>query len=92
MTTPGHISVLILSPDNISNTNIIDNDDGKVLYHVATEYNPHKTVTRIENCLGQTIASWEWRDLRSDLITFGSSQPVSVSTWLRKSVLPFNKE
>lgn len=81
---------LILEPDNPCNTNIIDIEDGRILYHVATEHG-ERTTTRIQNTLGEPIASWEWRDVRSDIITLGRTAPVPVSHWLRKTVVPFKE-
>lgn len=80
---------LVFQPDNPCNTNIIDNDDGRIMYQVATEHAGSKTVTSVRNSGGEVIASWEWRDVRSDIITLGRTAPVSVSAWLKKSVVPF---
>ena len=82
--------ILVLDPDNPCNTNIFDSDDGRIMYQVATEHG-QRTVTRVRNSQAETIASWEWRDVRSDIITLGRTAPVSVSAWLRKSVVPFKE-
>ncbi|ESK95869.1 hypothetical protein Moror_12367 [Moniliophthora roreri MCA 2997] len=79
---------LILEPNNPCNTNISDSEDGRILYQVATEH-AKRTVTRVRNTAGQTIASWEWRDTRSDIISIGNGAPVPVSAWLKKSMMPF---
>jgi hypothetical protein len=82
---------LVLDPDNPCNTNLVDIEDGQILYQVATEHGPRQTVTRVANSAGEIIASWEWRDVRSDILTLGNTPPVSVSHWLRKSVVPFKE-
>lgn len=79
---------LIFETDNPCNTIIVDNDTGKVLYQVATEHGK-ETVTRVKDGAGETIASWVWKDVRSDIITFGNGKPVPVSAWLKKSLVPF---
>ncbi|KAG5651817.1 hypothetical protein H0H81_007289 [Sphagnurus paluster] len=79
---------LIFETDNPCNTTIFDSDTGKVLYQVATEHGK-ETVTRVKNGGGETLASWVWKDVRSDVITLGNGTPVSVSAWLRKSLIPF---
>ncbi|KAJ7593394.1 hypothetical protein C8J56DRAFT_1003137 [Mycena floridula] len=78
---------LILSPDDPCNTNIFI-EDGRIMYQVATDFG-RRTITRVLNGAGERIASWEWRDVRSDIITLGQTPPVAVNTWLRKSVVPF---
>lgn len=79
---------LILEPNNPCNANISDAEDGQILYQVSTEHARH-TTTRLRNAHGDTIASWEWRDTRSDILTIGTGSPVSVSAWLKKSMMPF---
>lgn len=83
--------VLILEPDNPCNTNMYDEQDGRILYQVMTEYN-QEIITKVRNMNGDTIASWQWRESRSDIITLGSAHPMSLNTWLKKSIIPFNKE
>ncbi|RDB25873.1 hypothetical protein Hypma_006811 [Hypsizygus marmoreus] len=79
---------LVFEPDNPCNTTITDSETGKIVYQVATEHGK-ETVTRVKNADGDTIASWEWRDVRSDIITLGNGTPTPVSSWLRKSLMPF---
>ncbi|KAE9401532.1 hypothetical protein BT96DRAFT_856508 [Gymnopus androsaceus JB14] len=83
--------VLILEPDNPCNTNMYDEQDGRILYQVMTEYN-QEIITKVRNMNGDTIASWQWRESRSDIITLGSAHPMSLNTWLKKSIIPFNKD
>ncbi|KAJ8072211.1 hypothetical protein AAF712_007796 [Marasmius tenuissimus] len=80
--------ILILEPNNPCNTNISDNDDGRILYQVSTEHGKY-TTTRVRNAAGDIIASWEWRDTRSDVITLRGLSPMSVGSWLKKSMMPF---
>lgn len=81
--------ILVFQPDNPCNTTIIDEETRKVMYQVATEHEKSSTVTRVKNAVGESIASWEWRDVRSDIITLGNGTPTSVSSWLKKSLVPF---
>ncbi|KAL4268810.1 protein of unknown function DUF6593 [Pleurotus pulmonarius] len=79
---------LTLTPDNPSNCDLVDAETGKVVYHVFTIFDP-KTTTVVENAAGDKIASWEWSDVRSDVLTLGNAPPVSSSAWLNKSIVPF---
>lgn len=88
--TMSDLFTLVLTPDNPSNTTITDGDNGKVLYRVATEHGK-ETVTRVQSATGGTIASWEWRDVRSDVITLGTGTPMPTSAWLKKSIIPFKE-
>lgn len=82
-----HLS-LTLTPDNPSNCDLIDGETGKSVYHVFTVFNP-KTTTIVENAAGERIASWEWNDVRSDVLSLGNAPPMSSSVWLKKSIVPF---
>ncbi|KAJ4480011.1 hypothetical protein J3R30DRAFT_3656941 [Lentinula aciculospora] len=79
---------LILESDNPYNTNMYDEKDGRILYQVMTEYQP-ETVTRVRNVDGETIASWQWKDPKPDIIILGNGNPVPLGTWLKKSIMPF---
>ncbi|KAF9061684.1 hypothetical protein BDP27DRAFT_1369432 [Rhodocollybia butyracea] len=46
--------------------------------------------TRVISAAGETLASWVWKELRSDKLTLGKAAPVSMNTWLRKSTIPFH--
>ncbi|KDQ24483.1 hypothetical protein PLEOSDRAFT_1113808 [Pleurotus ostreatus PC15] len=87
MITNSNLS-LTLTPDNPSNCDLTDAETGKVVYHVFTVFDP-KTTTIVENAAGEKIASWEWSDVRSDVLTLGNAPPVSSSVWLKKSMVPF---
>jgi len=82
-------TTLTLEPDNPCNTTIRDSESGKVVYTVATQHTDKKTLTHIRNAAGDIIASSEWRDVRSDILTLGQAAPVSSNAWLRKSMVPF---
>jgi hypothetical protein len=82
---------LILEPDNPCNSIITDGDSGKVCYTVKTEHSSQKTVTVVKNAAGETIASSEWRDVQSDIITLRNNSPVPASAWLKKSMMPFKE-
>ncbi|KAJ3732128.1 hypothetical protein DFJ43DRAFT_336522 [Lentinula guzmanii] len=79
---------LILESDNPYNTNMYDERDGRILYQVMTEQQ-HETVTRVKNVDGETIASWQWRDPKPDIIVLGNGNPVPLNTWLKRSIMPF---
>ena len=81
---------LIFETDNACNTRIFDSDTGALVYDVTTVHDK-ETVTKVKRDDGETIASWEWHDLKSDVITLGRSPPVPVDAWLRKSMLPFQQ-
>ncbi|KAG9224687.1 hypothetical protein PTI98_010163 [Pleurotus ostreatus] len=87
MITNSNLS-LTLTPDNPSNCDLTDAEIGKVVYHVFTVFDP-QTTTIVENAAGEKIASWEWSDVRSDVLTLGNAPPVSSSVWLKKSMVPF---
>ena len=82
---------LIFQPDNPCNTTITDRDSGEVRYIVVTEHPNHKTITTVNNAAGETVASSEWRDVQSDILTFRGNSPVPVSHWLKKSMMPFKE-
>ncbi|KAJ3744154.1 hypothetical protein DFH05DRAFT_1156653 [Lentinula detonsa] len=79
---------LILESDNPYNTNMYDEKDGRILYQVMTEQQ-YETVTRVKNVDGETIASWQWRDPKPDIIVLGNGNPVPLNTWLKRSIMPF---
>jgi hypothetical protein len=83
-------STFVLEPDNPCNTTITDSDTGNFLYRVFTEHG-NETVTKVERADGEIIASWEWRFFTSDRITLGKAPPVSVSAWLKTSLVPFKE-
>ncbi|KDR79040.1 hypothetical protein GALMADRAFT_224291 [Galerina marginata CBS 339.88] len=82
--------ILVLHPDNPCNTIITDCDTGEVIYTVSTVHGKQAT-TYVKDAEGTTVAHWEWRDVRSDILTLGSAKPMSASTWLHKNMLPFHR-
>ncbi|KAF9000722.1 hypothetical protein BDQ17DRAFT_1245471 [Cyathus striatus] len=83
------VQKLIFTPDNPCNTTITDSETEKTVYQVYTEHGKD-TITYVKNATGEVIASWVWRDVRSDVITLGNAKPVPLSSWLTKSMIPFN--
>ena len=79
---------LYLHPDNPCNTTITEDDSP--VYHIITTLKPQK-VTTFKDDEGRILASSEWKDVRSDIITLGSAKPVSSSVWLNKSAMPFKQ-
>jgi len=83
--------VLILQPDNPSNTTIVDSAAGEVVYKLHTEHELGMTITYIKDPQGRTVASWQWRDARSDLLTLAGGSQKPASSWLNESKIPFDK-
>ncbi|KIM40466.1 hypothetical protein M413DRAFT_445923 [Hebeloma cylindrosporum] len=81
--------ILVLQPDNPSNTKITDKDTGELVYTVHTEHEK-ETITYVKDAEGKILAQWEWHDTRSDIVTLGNAKPMPSSVWLRKSLIPFN--
>jgi hypothetical protein len=81
---------LILDPDNPCNANIVDEDDGHIMYQVTTEYSV-RTITRVRDNTGEMLACWEWNP-KSDMIAIRQGPPMPVTAWLRRNSLPFTKE
>ena len=92
MSTP-IAAVLTLSPDNPSNTAILD-ADCKTLYVVETEHAKAATTTRVHDADGAELAALEWREVLPDRVTLkGGKGPMSLRDWLQTSILPsFVKE
>lgn len=81
------ITTLHLQPDNPCNCTITL--DGRTVYEVVTTHEP-KTVTTLRNAAGTVVGSFEWRDVRSDIVTFGEDGATTASSdWLKKSWMPF---
>jgi hypothetical protein len=77
--------------DNPCNTTIVD-QDGNTLYTVATDFSkPDKPVTRLHDGIGNLVAEWTWRDVRSDLLTIRDRPQTPASAWLKKSIIPFRE-
>jgi len=81
--------ILVLQPDNPSNTKITDKDTGELVYTVHTEHEK-KTTTYLKDADGTLVAQWEWHDTRSDILTLGNAKSMPSSAWLQKSLIPFN--
>ncbi|KAF8640293.1 hypothetical protein AX16_010188 [Volvariella volvacea WC 439] len=82
---------LVLTPDNPCNSVLTDSETGKDIYRVWTEHSDGgRAVTKIERAGDRVvIASWEWKDVRTDTLTIGQATPLPVSAWLKKSIMPF---
>ena len=81
---------LVLSPDNPSNTHVID-EDGKILYFVETEFPGNKTLTHVKNGDEEEIATLEWRDVLPDKVALKGQKQQSLSSWLHKGISPFSR-
>jgi len=81
--------VLVLQPDNPSNTKITDKATGELVYTVHTEHEK-ETITHVKDADGSLLAQWEWHDARSDILTLGNMKPMPSSAWLQKSLIPFS--
>jgi len=91
LTTPSAHQVLVLKPDNPSNTSLVDSATGEVVYKVITKHESKKATTYVEDAQGKTVASWEWRDVRSDVLTLAGGKPQHASSWLSESKIPFHR-
>lgn len=87
------ITTLVLLPDNPTNCEFIDTLDDETAYEVRTVYNPQSaTITTVRNGAGAVIGSFEWKDVRSDVVTFGADGvTMSSGDWLKKSRVPFKE-
>lgn len=90
MTTQAE-AVLMFSAYNPCNCTITDGETSETLYIVETQHNDTKTVTYVRDGDGMNLATLEWRDIRSDLVTLGSAPPFSQRSWLRKSLIPMKE-
>jgi len=77
-----------LEPDNVCNMSLRD-EDLKVLYTTETVFPGSKTLTHIRNGDDEIIATLEWRDILSDKVTIGTKEKITLSSWLKKSTMPF---
>ncbi|KAI0034425.1 hypothetical protein K488DRAFT_84043 [Vararia minispora EC-137] len=83
-------TILTLEQDNPCNTTIVD-ELKDIVYVVDTDLtDPSKPTTHIKGSDEKIIASWVWRDIRSDVLTYGNLPPVSASSWVSKSIVPFS--
>jgi hypothetical protein len=82
--------VLVLQPDNPSNTKITSKDTGGLVHTVHTEHEK-ETITYVKDADGTPLAQWRWHDTRSDVLTLGNTKPMPSSAWLQKSLIPFNR-
>ena len=97
---------LTFAHDNVSNTQIVDDDD-MLRYEVKTLYPPKsRPITQVCDAEGAILAALEWYDVRSDHVAFGPDVEVDERTgdatgiakgkgftmneWMRKSMIPFN--
>ncbi|KAI0635653.1 hypothetical protein C8Q77DRAFT_1098810 [Trametes polyzona] len=78
---------LTLSPDNPSNTSVLD-QNGRALYTTYTEHGK-TTVTHVRDADEHILASLEWRDVLPDKVTLGNKGPMSLRNWLHTSLIPF---
>lgn len=93
VTMTDHLT-LILDPDHPCKTRISkDTRHGEVLYIVETDtVHPNKkTITSVRRPTGEVLATFEWKEFKSDVVTLGSGEPMSAGNWLKKSIVPFNE-
>ncbi|KII89834.1 hypothetical protein PLICRDRAFT_40010 [Plicaturopsis crispa FD-325 SS-3] len=85
---------LYFRPDHPCNTRITDALSGDLLYIVRTKVDAttKRTTTEVRKAASaEVIAVFEWRDFRSDLLTFWSDEPIKASDWIKKSLIPFKE-
>lgn len=71
-------------------TAVIDSE-GYVLYDVNTFLQGDTNYTVIRDEHDETIATVRWRDVLPDQIMLRMGTFVSLSNWLKKSIMPMNK-
>jgi hypothetical protein len=87
---PEEVTVFTLRPDNPCNTTIT-RSSGDAQYSIVTENTSKSTFTTVRNAGDEVIGSLEWKDVLSDRVTIGSSRPVSLGDWIKKSKVPFKE-
>lgn len=80
---------LSLQPDCPWNCTLDDPDDF-ILYDVKTVVKMHTNYTFIRNANDEVIATIRWRDVFSDMIMLAEGDFMPVSSWLKRSMVPFN--
>ena len=61
------------------------------MYKVHTEHELGMAITYVADSQGGAVASWQWRDARSDLLTLAGGPQKPASSWLNESKVPFDK-
>jgi hypothetical protein len=81
---------LTLTPNSPRNAEITS-PSGQVLYKVVTEHvqKTDDTVTHLYNAEGAELASLLWGVGHADLVTIGDKPQMSMSEWMKKSIIPF---
>jgi hypothetical protein len=80
---------LILDPDCPWNCTL-DDPEGYIIYDVKTAIKTETNYTFIRDGSDQVIATLKWRDVLPDMIMITEGQFMSVNSWLKKSLMPFN--
>ena len=88
MSSDDGLTKFTLTPDNPCNTTLT-NQNGEVTYTIVTDHTKKATTTQVRNAQEEVIGSSEWRDVLPDKVTFGSKKPLSLSEWMRRSIVPF---
>lgn len=83
---------LTLTPNSPRNAEITS-ASGQVLYKVVTEHvqKTDTTVTHVYNAEGVELASLLWGVGNPDLVTIGDKPQISMSEWMKKSIIPFQE-
>lgn len=92
---------LIFQPDDPTRTDIIDGNTGQLYYSVDTIKQRKHQLTLVRRAaspldspstIGEEtiIASFEWHRYKSDMISFGDNMPTPATSWLKRSMNPFN--
>ncbi|EKM58061.1 uncharacterized protein PHACADRAFT_252049 [Phanerochaete carnosa HHB-10118-sp] len=90
MIVPEEDITLTLTPDNVSNTALVS-ETGRRLYTVSTEHGK-ATTTSVRNTRDEVIASLEWRNVFPDKVTIGSKEPILMTEWMKRSIIPFKDD
>ena len=82
-------NVFTFHPDNPCNTEI-RTSTGRVAYRIDTTTTELNTLTVVRNSFGSVLATLEWKEFLSDRVTLGTGNPMSLNSWLKRSLMPFS--
>jgi|ERR1700735_129432 hypothetical protein len=81
--------ILTLDPDCPWNCTL-DDQQGYIVYDVRTVVKTDTNYTFIRDAADEAIATLRWREVLPDMIMLAEHRFVSVNSWLKKSLVPFN--
>ena len=82
-------SILTLDPDCPWNCTL-DDPQGHIVYDVRTVAKTDTNYTFIRDASDKVLATLRWREVLPDMIMLAEGHFMSVNTWLKRSLVPFN--